>query len=193
MEIPTLKYIKEKYYGQITNGEIERLSYLASLVPENGIIVEIGAYKGKSTAAIAYGMKPSVFLISMDPHMLLNYQSKQGYETSETLLEYVNNLKPWGQRIVQIMNYPLNVAKFLPNTKFIDMIFIDCCKNYEDIYPIWKTYLPKCKNIISSHDYVENPSSSQHYPGVVKAINELVKPITTNHHHIDFTFSAFLK
>ena len=174
------------YRGQVTPKEVERLNWLGSQVPENGLIVEIGAYRGKSGASIASGMPKTARLMSIDP-WLHQGETKQEYETIETVKEYHDNLKEWKPRVIQIIGYPNEVAPFVGE---IDLLFIDAIKN--GVTPIWETWLPKVKigGWIASHDYLPDPEHDQFYPEVVKCIHEMVKPITSEHHHIDYTFSG---
>jgi predicted O-methyltransferase YrrM len=174
--------------GQITPKEVERLAWLASQVPENGLIVEIGAYRGKSGASLATGMPKSARLMSIDPWLLLN-DTPQEYESINTVKEYSDNLKFAKPRVIQVIGYPLEVIHFLKDQK-IDLLFIDAIKN--GVTPIWEAYLPLVKQggWIASHDYLPDPAHPQFYPDVVKVVDETVKPMTDEHHHIDFTFSG---
>jgi hypothetical protein len=52
--------------GMMTPDEMIVLSNLASLVPKNGKILEIGSYLGRSTAALHAGKDPSVTLTLID-------------------------------------------------------------------------------------------------------------------------------
>lgn len=174
------------YRGQVTPKEVERLNWLGSQVPENGLIVEIGSYRGKSGASIASGMPKSARLMSIDP-WLHQGETRQEYETIETVKEYHDNLKEWKPRVIQIIGYPNEVAPFVGE---IDLLFIDAIKN--GVTPIWEHWLPKVKvgGWIASHDYLPDEEHEQYYPEVVKCIHEMVKPITDQHHHIDYTFSG---
>lgn len=183
MDINTIK----TYRGQITPKEVEHLSYLASLVPEYGLIVEIGAYRGKSGGSLAHGKKPSVRLMSIDPWTLLN-ETPQCYDSINTVKEYGDNLKFAKPKVIQVIGYPLEVLPFLKGQ--IDLLFIDAIKN--GVTPIWEAYLPLVKKggYIVSHDYLPDPTHEQFYKEVVEVIETKVKPMTTEHHHIDYTFSG---
>jgi hypothetical protein len=197
MNKPSLEYIKKNYEGMISNNQLDRLNYLASLVPNNGLILEIGPYKGRSTSAIACGMKDSVHLITIDAHMLSKDGGKgysgDNYSSIETVIEFRKNIEPWQQQITYMMAWPHNVSKYLLKDKFIDMIFIDCVKDYNSLYPIWNEFLPKCKNIVCSHDSEPDCTKKFYYPGVIRIINELIKPITKDYHQVESLFSAFIK
>lgn len=53
--------------GMVRSEELIVLSNLASLVPKNGKILEIGSFLGRSAAALHAGKDPSVTLTVMDP------------------------------------------------------------------------------------------------------------------------------
>lgn len=177
--------------GQITENEVARLQYLASTVPDGGLIMEIGAYAGKSTCALASGMAKTVHLVSIDPWML-GPQSKpnQGYELPETLLEYRQNIMPYQQQITQIIGWTFNVARWWQAG--IDLLFVDATKKYESIVEIWRAFFPHCVYRVASHDYVTDPTSDQYYPGVHQALQEVVFPYTNQENHVDFTWDGIV-
>ncbi len=176
--------------GQITAKEVERLKWLASQMHKHSLIVEIGAYMGKSTVALASGMPETCHLVSIDP-WVLGPQSKpdQGYETIETLLTYRENIKPYEQNITQIIGWPYNIAKWWGGD--IDLLFVDATKRYSSILSIWKAFFPHCVGRVASHDYVTDKTSDQYYPGVHRALQEVVFPyVTDEQHHVDFTWDG---
>ena len=176
-------------YGQIKKQEVERLAWLGAQVPDGGLIVEIGAFRGKSAASMLAGAAPSVRLVSIDPWLSYPNKTDQGYETIETVQAYQAAIAPYGKgRITQIIGWPLEVVRFWGAE--IDLLFVDCVKDYERLAPIWRAWLPFCVDRIASHDYDPNPKSAQHYPGVVKTLEECCFPITTEHHHVDYTWDG---
>ena len=178
------KDICNEIKGQVTLPEVARLRWLASQVPVGGVIVEIGHYKGRSSRALCEGKLNSVRLVDIDPGMC-GPKSEQGYETGETLLDYRRAIHPFRRSVTQIIGYPLDVIKAWNYP--IDLLFIDATKKKESIYPIWEAWLPFCQGWVASHDYEER------YTGVVETIQELIAPITTDHHHIDFTWSGKIR
>jgi predicted O-methyltransferase YrrM len=192
MDIEQIK----KLQGQITPKEVQRLHDLAKSLPENALIVEIGSYTGKSSVAIASGMPKSATLMCIDPWLQLHRDTEQGYETMETVKTHSDRTAEYHPRVIQVIGFPLEVAKFIPNIPSeIDMLSIDSVKKYDQIKAIWDVWLPKVKKggIVASHDYLPDPTHEQYYEGVVRVIEEDVKPITTNHQHIDYTFSGTIR
>jgi hypothetical protein len=176
--------------GQITKNECERLAWLASQVPADGLAVEIGAYKGKSTAAILAGLPRTARLVSIDPWCLQG-ETPQGYETIETIADYRESIALQKQQVTQIIGWPVQVAEFWNAP--IDFLFVDAVKKYDAISPLWRAWLPYCRGWIASHDYLPDEGNAQNYPGVVRTIAEQCIPITADHHHIDYTWSGKIK
>jgi len=177
--------------GQITNDEVYQLRHLAGHVPPGGLVVEIGCYKGKSSASIASGLPESARMVCIDPWTRQTPMIKQytdTYHTPETLLKWQHNTRQWKSQITQIVGFPLDVARWWNAP--IDMLFVDCCKHYEEILPIWQAWFPFCRGIVASHDYNTVPDTHAYYPGVIRALREVVFENTTNHEHVHFTWSG---
>ena len=172
-----------KLTGQLTDNDVHRLRMLAALVPPNGLLVEIGAFRGKSTAALASGMAAGCHLVSIDP-WCLQVAGPQGYETLETMNAYRQAIEPWQQHITQIVAWPTHVIPFWGGE--IDLLFMDCVKGYEGLYNLWRAWLPFVKpgGWCVSHDYHEK------YSGVIQVIERVIKPATNNHSHVDYTWSG---
>lgn len=188
--IPSVEDIK-KFEGQLKDADVDRLHFLGTQVPENGVVVEIGCYRGKSTAAILSGMPKSAKLVAVDPWCLLIHSNLYG--TMDVILKFREQIRPWQQQVVQIIGWPTEVVSFWNHT--IDLLSIDLLKDYEGLSKVWNAWLPFCINRVASHDYCENTESIQYYPGVHKVLNEIVKPITTDHHweKNSYTWSGILK
>ena len=182
-----LNNIKE-FDGLINDQDVDRLADMAAHVPDNGIILQIGHYRGKSTAALAYGSRESVKIYDIDPGVLAAPEQRKGEESIETLLKYREQVKPWGNRIIQMVAFPADIARIWSAYDApIDLLFVDCLKHYEGLYPIWESWLPKCKTMVASHNY------AQGFEGVERVFEELVKPITRNHALHGHVWSGIIK
>ena len=62
--------------GWMTDADLSVLYKLASLVPDNGSILEVGCFLGRSTSALYAGKKKSVSLTVVD-----TFQTHTGYDT----------------------------------------------------------------------------------------------------------------
>ena len=68
LELDKIKKIKKHSIRQwgVTTEEGRHLGWLASQVPDNGLIVEIGTLFGRSTSFLAVGAKNSVRVYAVD-------------------------------------------------------------------------------------------------------------------------------
>lgn len=160
-------YIKQPQFSYECPGVSPRYLlntlYDTSLLrPKSDFMVEIGRLKGRSTIALAKGIKDSGFgkLISIDPH--------EGDEVNERLKKY--NLHAFVElKRDHSMHYLKNWTTNKANPE-IGMVFIDGDHNYmavyEDIDEWSKILMPG--GIIVVDDYVD------HFVGVLKAVNELI-------------------
>lgn len=105
-----IEYI-QKLKGQITPREVQRLHDLATYLPETALIVEIGSYTGKSSLAIASGMPKAATLTCVDPWLQLHRETKRGYETIDTVKTFSERTKEYHPRVLQVIGFPLEVAK----------------------------------------------------------------------------------
>lgn len=186
--------------------EIQFLDILAATsaaVPENGVIIELGALFGRSTYTIGHNKKPSVMLLTLDvwptmkmgdvfPVTYVNTSTEQ-YQLDSALLgnpatlhsDYFFGL--WSRFTNDIVNKQgirANVTN-VPLTTFpmADLIFHDAGHGYDEVYVDLTRWLTKLKpeGIIIVDDYDTNT-----FPGVVQAVdqviaeNNLVSEMVTN-------------
>lgn len=161
------------------------LSHVAKLVPDNGIIVEVGSMFGKSALAWATQSKASkIYCVDTFNE---EYNVEHGLSDSICLekryplsgVEY-NILKIFTEntkhepRIIPIRKFsPHNVI--IPEDK-IDLFFLDASHTNPNDWENIEFYLPMIKNggIISGHDH-----DIEQFPDVVDNVSRLEK-ITGN-------------
>jgi len=170
--------------GQLKPADVDRLHWLGTQVPPHGIAVEIGPYKGKSTAAILSGMPRTAVLVAVDPWCLLGESKYGSYEVMNCFRDQIH---PWQQQVIQIVGWPVDVAAFWHRP--IDLLSVDSIKDYPRLSAIWRAWLPFCRGWIASHDYHDDPQHPQYYPGVHQTLNEIVKPVTTDHHWQEHSYT----
>ncbi|MBL0741063.1 class I SAM-dependent methyltransferase [Chryseolinea lacunae] len=135
-------------------------------------IVEIGSYQGKSTVAIGGVVKalfPLAKVFAIDPHDgVVGALDKEVQEFPPSLLMFRRNIETagLGDVVELIRDFSYNVKWFLP----IHMIFIDALHDYSsvsaDFRHFFRWVVPQ--GHVAFHDY------SEHFPGVVKFVDELV-------------------
>lgn len=147
-------------------------SRMVKLFPSGSKFIEIGSWKGRSSAYMAVEIANSdkdIEFYCVDtwdgpgcqyPH-LVNDMPKDLYES------FIVNMKPVEQFYIPIKLPSLDAAKKFKDKSF-DFIFIDASHEYEDIKADILAWLPKLKDggILAGHDYTE------YWPGVVNAVNE---------------------
>jgi glycosyltransferase involved in cell wall biosynthesis/predicted O-methyltransferase YrrM len=157
-----IKSIK-KIEGWLSEEEAILLYRLAEKVTGRGAIVEIGAYKGKSTVCLAKGSKKNskIKIYSIDHHK----------NNPPSLPKFKSNLKKAGveKLVVPIIQTSEEAAKSFD--KPVELIFIDGNHDYEFVKRDFELWFPKLIDggIIVFHDYYDK----QIWPGVKKAIGEI--------------------
>jgi len=171
--------------GQLKPADVDRLHWLGEQVPDNGTVVEIGSYKGKSTAAILSGMPDTARLVAIDPWCLL--VDNPTYGGLDVVAAFRDQIAPWQRRVTQVIGWPVEVAAWWNAP--IDLLFVDLVKDYARLSQVWRAWIPHCVGWVASHDYHEDPEHKQYYPGVHQTLNEIVKPATTDHHWQEHSYT----
>lgn len=133
-------------------------------VPENGLFVEIGAYKGKSTAYMGLKLKENpkfnfctvdTFLGTPNEHKQMNYYP-----------QFCKNMKTLGLQDVILIKRGDSVQISQEFPQIVDAVFIDADHSYEAVKNDIKAWGMKLKpgGIIAGHDI--------DFPSVWKAVKE---------------------
>jgi len=150
MNFEELKKVIGQIQGWLTLKEAITLYNFAKNCRGNGVIVEIGSWKGKSTSCLALGSKsgnkPHIYAI--DPH-------REG-EKAGTLEEFRKNIKSIkvDDIITQIVRPSQEVAKDFNHP--VEFIFIDGDHDYEMVKLDFDLWFPKVINggIMAFHDTI---------------------------------------
>lgn len=164
--------------GWLAPLEAVGLYTFAKKVPKNGVVVEIGSWKGKSTYCLAKGVKPGVKIIAIDP---FDYsgdpESEVLYKKSKNdinpLTEFTKNMEKLG--VTKKIEIKKGLSKdFINQIKEIDLLFIDGDHSIEGCIYDYENYSPKIKpgGYLLFHDY--NPGGKDVGPTWV--IEKLVIP-----------------
>lgn len=170
----------EHYYTRIDgwfNMESQYLELLTA-TPDNGIFVEIGAYKGKSTSFLAteiHNQKRNLKYVVVDSFEgainssePLEVEVYKNIKFTELYDDYLNNIATVSRYVLTEVGLSHIVAdRFLDNS--IDTLFIDGGHSYNQVKADIEAWLPKLKatGIMAGHDY-----NIYSWPGVVAAVNE---------------------
>jgi hypothetical protein len=156
----------------------EQYLELLNACPTHGTIVELGTYKGRSTAFMAGQIKSQrrkVKFYTVDNFVGITPTSEalevEVYKNLNGSLhtQFTSNIEPLKDKVTVIVS-DTDKAAALFDDKTIDCIFFDAGHSYEAVKADLLAWLPKMKDncIISGHDY--NPS----WPGVIKAVHEVL-------------------
>lgn len=174
----TTKYMQHIYqnsnFGEDWFSYPKLYSYFCSILGDGSVMVEVGSWKGKSSAYMAVEIINSNKQIdfycidtwagSMEHQADPIIKNNQLYDIFIANIELVKNyIKP-------IRKTSLEASTLFSNNS-IDVVFIDASHEYEDVKNDIEVWYPKIKKdgIISGHDY------GDWCPGVIKAVDEFRK------------------
>ena len=139
--------------------------------PKPPLVVEIGSYKGRSTIALAMGVKlcGNGIVYAIDPHISDQPAHVQQYGTGDTYQEFVDNVKRAGVAdVVQPLRMTSLAAKSTFQPRTIDVLFVDGSHEYEDVIADIDAYSPLLADCASVA--FNDPSN----PGVYRALKDRV-------------------
>lgn len=136
---------------------------LRDLAKERRMIVEIGTFTGGTAEILAEAMAPDGHLVTIDPYLTrpaVHWGQADGqiqevfFTCGEALLQAVNRLERFRNRVTQIMGESVKVARMFADQS-LDLVFIDGAHDYESVMADLRAWLPKVKpdGIISGHDF----------------------------------------
>ncbi|MCX8190279.1 MAG: class I SAM-dependent methyltransferase [Candidatus Diapherotrites archaeon] len=169
-DIEKVKKITRKIEGFLTEREGELLFSLAKDCKGQGVIVEIGSWKGKSTVWLAKGSKrgKKAKVYAIDPHTGSSEHQKQG-EKIWTFEEFKKNIEKAkvDDIVVPIVKTSEDAAKDFEEK--VGLIFIDGAHEYELVKLDLDIWFPKVieGGIMAFHD-------TTCWPGPKKVVEDFV-------------------
>jgi cephalosporin hydroxylase len=147
-------------------------------IPENGMLVEVGTYAGKSACYFGTKLKEGtkvINFVTVDDFRteidyndsIINYFYNCGMTVKDIFFKNISDLK-LKKHVNQVELESTEYAQQFPN-KLIDVVFIDASHDYESVKADIKAWLPKIKDggIIAGHDI--------DFPEVWRAVRESFK------------------
>ena len=127
--------------------------------PSGSTFVEVGSWKGKSTAYMAIEIANSQK--NIDFYCVDIWEPKELYQT------FLENMSPITGFFKSLKMKSEDAASLFDN-ETLDFVFIDASHEYEDVKNDIKCWLPKVRKngILAGHDY------QTCFPGVKKAVIE---------------------
>lgn len=173
-----------------------KIGTYASQVPENGVIIELGALFGRSTYTIGHSKHPSVRLFTIDifTKILFKNHEQVGFHDGRTsglekaimeaeILEDPKRIngdslfklwKIYNHGIPNLFGQRGNASTIDPTTlPYADMIFHDAGHEYNDIYTDLSRWWPRVKQdgILIIDDYEPRDPS---FAGMVQGVDQFV-------------------
>ena len=149
--------------------------------PSGSKFVEIGSWKGKSSAFMAVEIANSNKDIEF--YCIDTWEGSaehKGLDKMEYLYDIFNqNMRSLKKYYKPIIKSSIEAAsQFQDNS--LDFVFIDASHEYEDVKKDIITWLPKIKKkgILAGHDYYVD--GHDYFPGVKKAVNECLSRFSTS-------------
>ena len=169
----------ENVLGWMTDLEVRVIQNLAKRVPDNGVIVEVGSFFGRSSCAWA-DSKPNATVICIDTFME-HYRVK--HKVDEAICK-ANNF-PESNKVYNLYESFLENTKQFSNIRMIrgmspqgiqytgesiDLFFLDASHTNPNDWENIEFFLPLIKSggTISGHDYIPNT-----FPDVVENVAKL--------------------
>lgn len=137
--------------GFIHKVEEGLLAKEASRVPENGCIVEVGSYYGKSTSIMAAAANAGVKICAVDA-----WDNRgMGTALKDTYEKFIENMKPY-PNVKPIRGNSPDVGAHWAGPP-IDLLFIDGGHDYDTVYSDMMAWVKWLKNggVLMMHDFTE--------------------------------------
>lgn len=152
------KDIAQKY-GMLSSDEVDLIQYCASRLPNNPLVVNIGANVGTSSIAILEA-NPKAFIFSIDikPHP----------EERENIIAC--GLDP--KQVVRLLGDSSQMAPFPYNA---DLVFVDGGHHDEAVRGDIEVWKPKCKRFMLFHDYHHPRYAAKPNVNLDSIVDEIMK------------------
>lgn len=156
--------------GQITKAEAEKLFELAGMTGAGKVIIEIGSYRGRSTAALALGSLSGNknLVYAVDPHAEFVGVLGGEFGPADRAALYKNLTKIGVGHVVAVVSLSSEQAARCWMKKNIGLLWLDGDHSYEGVrsdYEVWIPFLAD-DGIIAFHD--------SQVAGVRQLIDELI-------------------
>jgi len=172
--------INENICGWGNTCSLVNLAKYAKQVPENGTIVELGTFAGRSAYALGMNKKDSVHLYCYDwfgdpcnPRTLASFQQDSLLHNADT--DQIYCVETVRENLQDVKNLhlvkavlPLAVEEMTFEDESVDFIYIDAGHTYDQTKSNINQWYPKIKKggVLYFDDY-----SEENWPGVYKAVN----------------------
>jgi predicted O-methyltransferase YrrM len=166
-DLESTKEFASRIDGWLTEKEGELLYNLAKATRRNGVIVEIGSWKGKSTVFLGRGSQSGdhVKIYAIDPHTG-SPEHKKEYGHVRTFAEFKKNIENSGIDGLIIPEKKTSREAADNFEKPVELLFIDGAHEYEAVKMDFELWIPKLLEggTVTFHDAIGYPRTG---PGKV--------------------------
>ena len=147
--------------------------------PSGSRFVEVGSWKGKSSAFMAVEIANSGKDIEF--YCVDNWSGSSehaGLKLDSLFKEFKENMKPLERYYKPVKSDSLVAARSFDDDS-LDFVFIDASHEYEDVKNDILAWLPKVRKggVLAGHDYYVD--GEDYYPGVKRAVDECLRDFDT--------------
>ena len=165
------KILSERYKlpeGWFYEGDIEEYRRLVNEIPNNGILCELGCYKGRSLCSVADIIKrKNIGVIVVDTFEGTVSERKDGELPQDFRQEFEDNVKRFG---LQPTIYQMSTDEASQLIGGVDLLFIDADHTYNAVKNDLENWESHVIGTISGHDY-------NSHIGVNQAVDKRYKDI----------------
>ena len=154
-----------KIAGHLGLNEGRLLFKMAKSLKNNSVIVEIGAFKGKSTCFIAEGIGAK----NCEFYTIDTWCNDGMKQREDVFADFLENIKAYKDKIQLLRGFSYDAVKNWPKQRKIDFLWIDGDHSYDGVKTDIRDWIPlvKTKGIVCFHDYRDAP-------GVKRAVDEMI-------------------
>lgn len=164
--------------GWFHDGDIQRYRQLAEQLPNNGKMIELGTWKGRSLASISDILKRKNITVYAVDTFKGSEEDKEEHTDALTMdikTIFEENMKKVGLDVKLFAMTSHEAVSKIDET--FDLIFIDADHTFEAITQDLEDWLPKCKGMIAGHDYERE--------AIARAVDKLFPNVNYLHHAAD--------
>lgn len=163
--------------GYFQDVDMRDYMHLTNMLPDEGLMVEIGSFRGRSLASVAENIKRKRLRVLsvdiFDKVISEDYVEPDVYAKREGMLDdFLLTIEQFGIRehVDVLAAKSIDAAKMLSDQQF-DLVFIDADHSYEAVKADIEAWWPLVKEggIMAGHDYDHN---TRQWLGVYKAVHE---------------------
>ena len=151
--------------------------------PENGIVIEVGSWLGKSAIFMAEQIAKRGIKVKFDCIDIWEYTDDDPFyldlikKHGNVYNVFLDNISDCGcNDLINPIKMESHIAADLYDNESVDFVFIDANHHYDFVMRDIECWYPKVKSggVIAGHDYDQN------HNGVIKAVSEFFGPNKIN-------------